>query len=422
MLPEPVINTSDEKSSTRLAGLTVSHRNLQAGMAIGLTAIAGIATCLPVFRDRLQGYYALNNTQFGFLLNIGGAIGVAGALAGGPLIARIGPRKTLRICLTGCVIGMILAACPGSWLLLLAALSVIALFVSPLNIALQTYLVELYPERRRQILSLGFVATSIFLMLFPLLAEGLLALSAPGDRTGFGWTLHGLFAVTAVILIVGIIAGKQNGPKEIISRGETETAGRVLSAGAVIFLVALLSLHATVDTVLFIWIPRVLSSTSYTYQPLLPGTVIASYSFAYVVSRFLLSFLPENRWRRRLMVVPGLLGGTLFIAGILSRNQIWTAAGYVAGAFAWSVEFPVFLAALTGSGRQFGSAVGVMTACVGFASFGLGTALGVLGDHLGDDNLWRILLVPACGFPIVGLGGLCWVIKYGHQNREAQTL
>lgn len=416
MTPDP-LNT--QASDVAWATAVAARPWVKAVSAVGLTVIAGTGAWLPVFRDRLQNHYALTNAKFGLLLNVGFAVGVAGALAGGRLMATIGPEKTFRLCLAGCAAGLLLGAIPGSWTLLLAALAVMAVFVAPLNIALQANLMNLFPGSRRKVLSFSLVAFALFGMVFPLLAEWLMALTAAGDRWTFGLILHGLLGLGGVVVLLGAAAGNRSTATQASSFAESTPGNPAMPAGAVVLLVVLLVFHGTVDSVLFTWMPRVLSSATYASHPVVPGAVIAACSLAYVVSRLLLGIIPEERWRRRLMVVPGLAGGALLMAGILSRSQALTAAGYVAGAFVWSVEYPVFLAALGGAGRRFGPAMAMVSAGSGLATFALGTALGFLCDRLGDERLWQIILVPACGFPVVGMAGLLWVLKYSGRVREA---
>ena len=409
-----------EQSETRTAADSGSRSGAgghwwRAAAAVTFATLPSMTSCLPVFRDRLQNYYGLNNAEFGLLLNIGGAVGFFGALAGGPLMDHIGAHKTLRLSLAGCAAGMLLAAVPGPWMLMLLALGLVALFFAPLNIALQAYLVALFPHSRRRVLSMGLVAASAITMTFPLLAELLLRFAAGGGRASFGWVLHGLFACTALALGAGVLLTGRTCTPEMARRTAGTPPEMTLPAGAIVLLTALLALHGTVDSALAVWIPRVLASASYPRQVLLPGVVVSAFSLAYVVSRGLLSAMPETKWRRRMMVAPGLCGGAILLAGILSRDQFWTSIAYVAGAFCWSVEYPVLLAALTGAGRRFGTAMSALSAASGLGAFVLATSLGALGDHLGETQLWRILLIPACGFPLVGLGGLWWVLQYGQR-------
>lgn len=391
-------------------------RSVKAGMLMLMVALAGAGNWLPVFRDRIQSLFDLSNTQLGLLLSIGQVVGVGGALACGPIMARIGSSRMLLVCFWGCFSGLMLLAVPGSWLFFIAALSLLAFFFAPLNIAAQAYLSELFPDRRRRILSLFFVVYSVVGMLYPVLAESLLATAGFKDDAVFRRLLHGMFGALACILVVGIAAALRHMRAEVRdSSSQASFSQATLSAGAITFLTILLIMHGTADTALAIWMPRVLGSQCYARQYVLPGFVVSSYSFAYVVSRLLLSIMPEDRWRKRLMVAPGLSGGLIMLFGILSRNQAVTAVCYVAGAFMWSVECPVFIAVLTGAGRRFGNAMALFSAISGVTTFVLGICLGALGDHIGESQLWKILLIPAAIFPLVGLGGLYWVAVYGRR-------
>ena len=160
--------------------------------------------------------------------------------------------------------------------------------------------------------------------------------------------------------------------------------------------------------------PRVLGSSSYAERPFLPGVVVAGFSLAYVLARGLLSVLPEQWGRRAMLIVPGVVGSAVLLAGILSRSQAVTAVCYVVGGFCWSFEFPAILSTLAGSdGRRFGSALGLLSVGWGLGTFALVNSMGLLARSLGDESLWMILILPAAGFPLVSLGGAIWVWRFG---------
>ena len=141
------------------------------------------------------------------------------------------------------------------------------------------------------------------------------------------------------------------------------------------------------------------------------------YSLGYAVSRGVLSLLPEHWGVRVMMIVPGLLGGGIFLAGVLSRSQMWASIAYVVGAFCWSVEYPVILSVLAGN-RRFGSALGIQMIAVGLATFAVTTLMGHVAEWLTEPGLWAILLIPAAGFPLVGLGG-AWYVWRSARSRPA---
>jgi len=94
-------------------------------VTILLWALGGITAMLPVYRDALQSHFGLSLDQFGLLISIGAVPGVLGALIGGMLVDRLGPRAVLGACLFGAAAGMALAGVPAQWVLMLVALGVI---------------------------------------------------------------------------------------------------------------------------------------------------------------------------------------------------------------------------------------------------------------------------------------------------------
>jgi MFS family permease len=394
---------------------TPRHRWALAGMVIAIAALGGFGAILPVFRDSLQAHFGLSNARFALLLTFGSLAGAAGALASGPLTDRRGSWPAFRFFLGTLCAGCLLGAVPGGWRLLLAALGIIYFSFYALLIPAQAGLVALFPGGRRRILSVFLVASASASMLLPLIGEGLLKAVAAGWLS-FGAALHGVFGTMALVMAAGWVwFARQPQPAAGGSRSG-EADGKKGLVGGLWLLVALATLHGTCDAMGFTWIPRILSGPSYAAQWILPGTAVALFCLAYVVSRTLLGLMPEHQWRRRLMVAPGLLGGLVLLAGLLTRTQAGAAAGYVFGGFCWSVEYPVFLAMMAGD-RRFGKAMAALNVASGVLCFALPTAQGLAVDWLheaGRGSLeWTVLLAPAAGFMMIGLLGALWVRRYG---------
>ena len=112
-----------------------------------------------------------------------------------------------------------------------------------------------------------------------------------------------------------------------------------------------------------------------------------------------------------LMVLPGILGGSVMVAGIMSRSYVLAGMGYVLGGLLWSVEFPVFLGRLAEEvGDRFGSALALQQMLTAGAS-GLGLALmGWAITRSGEQAMWQVLLAPACVFPCIGLCAAGWLL------------
>jgi len=371
---------------------------------------------LSVFRSDMQEYFGISLSQFGLLLSIGTLPGVFGSLLGGRLVDRVGPRTVMRVCLVGTALGMILVSLAETWGFMLLSLCVLALFGPTLSIATHAYLVRLFPNRRRRVLAISMVVVSVMGGCFSLLAEGLVQLHRHSEDVSFAAILHAPFAISAGILLVGsFVYARRRSRERADSQDMAVDAQRLdhLKPGNML-LVALLITHTIFDVAANTWMPRVLDSCSFSEVVFKPGYVMFGFSSAYVVSRSLLSLMGERRGRRIMMVAPSFLGAAALTAGVLSRSQATLSICYVLAGFLWSVEYPVILAILAEqSGPRFGSAMAMQMVGMGIGTFAATNLMGLLGQHLGEANLWKILLVPACGLPLVGIGGAVWIWRFG---------
>jgi MFS family permease len=379
---------------------------------------------LPVFRDALQAYFHLDLGRYGLLLCIGFLPGAFGGLLGGLAMDRYGPFRVLRVGLAGAGAGLALMSVAFVFSFMLAAIIVMSFFVQGvIGTAVPGYLVRLFPRHQRRVLSLQLVVASLVGMAFPLLAEYLLRLNAMG--VAFAYVLHVPLAMLAAVLLACALLLRQRSGLALVAIEERAAKAqssafslRGLSTGAIL-LIVLLSIHCSCDNLTALWLPRVLGSASYAHKAVLPGVVLSAGGLAYVVSRILLSLLPEHVGRRVFMVAPGLLGGTVLLAGLLSRDQWLTSIAYVAAMFCWSAEFPVLLATASRTEpRQFGTIYAVMSLVQGLGVFLGGMAMGWAGQRLGEERLWMILLPTAAGFVLVGAGGALWLTLHRKSQQE----
>ncbi len=396
------------------------RRLAYAGLTIALLALGNVTGMLSIFRDALQSHLGISIDRYGLLLSIGSVPGIFGALLAGRIVDRQGPRPVLRGCLLGAAVGMAAVGVADRWLFLLAAVGAIGLFMAPLHVAVQAYLVRLFPLHRRRVLSLSLVAVGIAGMGFPLLAEGLLHLQRASPAVSFGQVLHVPFLGVAGVLAAGALLYRRrsSGGLPAAAAAREDSLPHRRGRGAWL-LIGLMALHGACDMSAHLWLPRVLDSASYVRRVFVPGAVMAAYSLAYVLSRGVLALLPE-RWGRRFMIVaPGLLGGGAFLAGVLARSQAAAAAGYVLGALCWSIEYPALLATLAGDGqRRFGTALGALAVASGLATFALANLMGLIARALPESSLWVILLLPAAGFAVVGAGGAAWIWRFGRGGQD----
>ena len=377
---------------------------LYAALTCLLALLSGYHQVLAVFRDVLQEYYGLSVPQLGFTLSVGMLpAGIVSLIAGGQ-IKRWGARPVLRVSLLGLGAGLALAAAGQLWGLMLIAVALTVSFYNALYVASQAYLAELFPSQRRRLLSLYLAMMSVGGIAFPLWAEFMLSIQESSETVDFSHVLHVPFAVVSGIVLLGALAYHQNSPSP--PRAADDSAASPwqwvrLPGGSLLLLVVMIIL-GTCDTAVSLWMPRVLGSESSGSMPfgIKPGHVMALHQLAYVVSRVSLSFIPDRHGRAFLMTAPGLIGGAIFLAGILSGETAAIAFTFVLGALVWSIQLPSVLAALSErTGDRFGWVLSLFMVSMSIGGFAMTNLMGGVGNALGEARLWTILLIPAVGYP-----------------------
>lgn len=381
---------------------------------VALAVLATYASCaLPVFYEQLKEYFAIDSEAYGFMFSIGSLGGAITALVGGVLVDRRGPRRVIRLCLFGLGLSMaLLALCGRLWALMAVALGVGALFQTTFYIAVAAYLVRIFPNHKRRVLALNFAATGAGCIVFPILAENLLSLARAEPSLDFAWVLHGPFGLIAVVLLASaVLNNRPRGVATAVAATGPWQWADVRLRGSTLLLVAMASLHAIADTTLYIWMPAYLMRAPFTARPIRPGWVLAAYGAAYVVSRVALMLVRERTGRRAILVLPGLLGGTVLVAGILSRDYTTTAVCYVLGGLLWSVEFPAVMSLIAEEeGPRFGTAGALVNLCAAGGTFLMLNETGWLVGRLGDSDMWKAMIVPALGFPCFALAAAGWLL------------
>lgn len=394
------------------------RRRLLAALGVSVvTVLAGYLNILPIFRGQLQRYLNIDDPQFGLLFGLG-PLAATSVIFAGALIGRLGAIRLIRFSLIGIAFGMLIVSAFGNrYAFVLTGCVMSSLFIASLYLANQVYLVRLFPRHRRRILAISMAIIYCGGIVLPLLAEGLLALPGRYEGIVFGHILRlPTLGIAAILLVVSFFYRS----KAPIRRQRTVSRDglrRFLLPLPVAWLLVLLAMHGSVDTAINIWMPKYLAGQSFISHPVVPGLVLSAFSMAYFVSRGILALLPEALGKRALMVLPGLVGGGVFLFGVLSRNFWLSAGGYVFGAFCWSVEYPTMMGILAGCSKEkFGTTLAALQVLTGTLMPSLLYGVGLASGAMGEENLWLVMSVLACGFIFIGAGGGLWIMLWARSK------
>lgn len=377
-------------------------------------------TALPIFRDALQACFQLDMRQFGLLLSCGSVASAAGSLLAGLLVYRHQAQILLRIALIGLGSAALLAAVSLQIWMLATAVILMGVCNGALYLLVQTYLIRLYPDNPRRIVSVQLISVSAAAIVFSVLAEQLLRMCGSGQAglPTFTQVLHWPYACIALLVLPGALVLRCPGDAAPAHRSvhDPESGGDwrrlLLFSAAGWWLMTLIILHSTADATASLWMPRVLGSArNFAVRSLQPGYVMAAMGAVYVVSRLLLALAPTRAGGRVLLVLPGLLGGGLFFASLFTHSQALVSGGYVLGSFIWSVEYPVLLTVLADvEQRRYAAAAAITLLISGLFTVLASSLVGGLGDRFGESSLWAAMLIPASMYMVVGAGGSAYLL------------
>jgi len=381
--------------------------------------LAGYATAVvPVFGPEFKRRLAIGDEALGVLLSavtLGGAFSIPLA---GILGDRIGHRKVLRFSLLGLCGACLFLALLRHILFLALALGAIGLFSVAIFPSGASITLHLFPGKERRLFSLNLVVVAAAGIIWPIAAEALLSLSRGKPEWVFQAVLRLPFALLALLFFLfQIFLRGSRFPDFRADQAQhavTRRRANHWNVPALLFVLVLVTLHASADTALYNWMPTLLDGlwqASERAGRLLwpPGLALSAYSAAYLGSRLILSALPERMGRRVFLVLPGIIGGSAMMMGLLSGRFAWMFLLYVGAGFVISFEYPQAMA-LGGQilrGR-WGTLVGMTGMLNALAAGGVTAAVGLAAKKI---PLRFALLIPALEFIAFGVLSVIWIVR-----------
>jgi len=370
-------------------------------------------TVLPVFAHQLQQHFSLTESALGFLLGCSVMGSLVSLLLVGPATGRLGARRVLQVCFAGLGVGMLAMGMGRSLAAFEAGLLLVGFFGAAAGVMSSTYLIALYPHLKRRMLTVGLISIALPGMVFPLLAERLLRM-AERPEIPFADVLHVPFLALGTALVVlqcGLsLVAHRNGHAATEQREPFELRS-VLGMPALL-VIALAALHAGSDNAIWQWMPKYMDS-SFEHLVIGTGTMLALVSGVYFFSRVVLASLPEGIGQRALLVLPGLVGGSVLLAVIWLGGPLAVGLGYPLAALLYSLEYPALLAEVRStSATRFSTIYAAAVWVSSLVNLLEVNLIGHIGERTGDLRIG--LTVGAAGFVAFGL--LALISGLGRRN------
>ncbi len=369
----------------------------------------------PVFAHRTRQHFGLTESYLGFLLSSGAIGSLLSLLLVGPATERLGARRMLQLCLFGTGVAFVVAGIGRSLYVFQAGLVLAGFFGAAKAVSVPTFLICLYPDLRRRMVTVSLISLAIPGISFPVLGQWLLARVAE-DGLPFAAVLHGPFLVTGIILVVGQFllgfSGKTVEERAAQAGDRPEFRLRDVLTAPALLIILCATLHAGADNAVYGWLPTFLES-EWEVLPIGTGVMLGLYSLAYAVSRMILAALPEGRGQRAFLVAPGPIGGALLIVALWFAGPLAIALIYPLAAFMISVEYPALLAEIRESTpARFSAIYGASIWTTSVMTILNVNLIGQLGQRTGDLRVG--LTIAALGF--IAFGAIALLTGMGRKD------
>ena len=398
----------------------LADRRRLAVTIICLNALTAYTSTFPVFGTRIREFFSLTAEQYGSLMGMLSLGRIPALLSVGPLISLFGVRRIAEIGIIGSGASFLLLGIGGSVISFHFGLTSLGLCTAVGAVAYPAFLFTLYPDFKRRIFSVMLVSTAAPAVLLPLLAGKLLRWSEAGGDEAFHWVLYVPFLIVGGVLVTGGLfmalrtyATEESADSEQTGVSRLQTTSRIqlfeLLNIQSLLVILLICLHGAADNTFYNFLPMFMEN-HFDHLPIAPAYAVAGHGLAYVVTRILLSVIPERIAQRAILCLSGPIGGLIVIASIWSGSATYVPLLYTLACFFFAAEYPTLISEL--SSRSIGNLGTVLAA--GFlvnelATFSMMKMTGRLADQTDD---YRVALsFAASGF--IAFGAIAFLTGLG---------
>ena len=365
-----------------------------------LTSYNGV---MPVFATRICKFFSLSVEQYGTMIGLGVLVQIPALLLVGLLIARFGVRRIAEFSIVGIGACFVVVGLGANLSSLRCSVAAHGFFAALSKVAVPAFLIALYPALKRRMLSVQLVVFSTVGIAIPLWANQLLKWSAQRDDLVFSQVFFGPFLIVGCIIVIGgVLLSLRSQPFLQVQHKKKETLHvRELFQYRSLVIVLLVALHVAADGTIYSFLAMFMEH-HFDVLPFSPAWALSGHNIAYLVTRFLLSLLPEGFPQRKILTLAGPIGGCILLLMLWQGHAISIPLLYTLASLFYAAEFPALVSEISSrSMGHFGTVLATGFLAGNAANFLLLTGTGRLFDTTGDFRV--ALSVAACGFIAFGM-------------------
>lgn len=331
----------------------------------------------PLFPSIIETFKA-TDTECSLLVVIGSLAGFPGSLVAGALVARSGPRATMRVAAALVVLGLLLVAAAGAlstFALVPVGGTVLGVGLAGLGVCANACIaLATPPERRAKALALLHVTYAVASLIVPL------AIAALARKVLWPWVLGAVAIVPFALLPASVVVPD---PEKIVEEKRARVPLRVVLPYALA-----VSCFVVAEVAVSVWVVLYAQRVKSPW----PGpTLLAGFFVGLGTARVLGGVLLRSELLRPVIATAGLLTAAVVLLGLHVDAAFLSFAGLTAG-----ILFPATVSALTLElgPEHHGPAIGIVTGAYSAALGGAHALIGKISDV--RDLETALHLSPVC--------------------------
>lgn len=332
---------------------------------------------IPIFKDD----FAVSNTAISSMITGVSLAGMVVTFIGGTLIEKLGQKKTLLLGIVCLILGIIIQAVSGSYLMFFVGFVPIIAGLNIFNVTANTMV---------PIIFVGSSTIAMNLLHFMYGAGSTISQNAIGILLDKGITWRIIYFFIAALYLLVLVSFKFTRYPDVQRVPEKEEGGSVLRNPMLYVFGAALGFYVFAEQGMSLWLPNYLKE-AFGLRESIGARYLGAFFLLFAIGRLLGGFIVQKTGVLKAVIITEIVALVLLFIGVfLGTSYLFVIS--ISGLF-YSIVFPSTMSLVSKIFRERpGMATGFIMTMVAFILNSMNLIMGILMDQMGPR--FAIMLLP----------------------------
>jgi fucose permease len=356
---------------------------------------------IPIFKDD----FAVSNTAISSMITGVSLAGMVVTFIGGTLIEKLGQKKTLLLGIVCLILGIIIQAVSGSYLMFFVGFVPIIAGLNIFNVTANTMV---------PIIFVGSSTIAMNLLHFMYGAGSTISQNAIGILLDKGITWRIIYFFIAALYLLVLVSFKFTRYPDVQRVPEKEEGGSVLRNPMLYVFGAALGFYVFAEQGMSLWLPNYLKE-AFGLRESIGARYLGAFFLLFAIGRLLGGFIVQKTGVLKAVIITEIVALVLLFIGVFFGTSYLFVIS-ISGLF-YSIVFPSTMSLVSKIFRERpGMATGFIMTMVAFILNSMNLIMGILMDQMGPR--FAIMLLPVSMGISLGLMIFIRIRTGGHEKAQ----